>query len=170
MRSAVADGRWSSGRRWLRVLVMPMAILGAGLWIMQQQQTASKGDSVRVRVQVQDMMERVLRTDSCGPMIDATDPLIRESVVARVRGAVRGAEESARVVVVVESGDQSGQGTSATHTAFAGVCGGEPVGIAVTAPRGVGIAAVVSVFDLGAQARTRWQAECDMAASTLPAP
>jgi len=170
MQSAVADRRWSSGRRWLRVLVMPMAILGAGLWIMQQQKTASQGDLVRVRVQVQDMIERTLRTDACGPMIDATDPLIRESVEARVRGAVRGAADSSRVVVVVESGDQSGQGTSATHTAFAGVCGGEPVGIAVIAPRASGIPSVVSVFDLGAQARTRWQAECDVAASTLPAP
>lgn len=147
-----------------------MAILGAGLWIMQQQQTASQGDAVRVRVQVQDMMERTLRTGSCGPMLDATDPLIRESVAARVRGAVRGAGGLARVLVVVEIGDQSGQGTSATHTAIAGVCGGEPVGIAVLAPRGSGMASVVSVFDVGAQARVRWHRECEIAAGTLPAP
>lgn len=170
MRRAGTDGHWSSGRRWLRVLLMPMVILGAGLWILQQQQTAMQSDAVRVRVQVVDLMERTLRTDSCGPMIDATDPMLRESVSARIRGAVRGADGSARVVVVVESGDQSGQGTSATHTAFAGMCGSDPVGIAVVVPRGSGIASIVSVFDLGGQARGRWQAECDIAASTLPSP
>jgi len=170
MRMASADERWSSGRRWLRVLLMPIVVLGAGLWIMQQQQTALQSDAVRVKVQVQDLMERMLHSSSGGPMIDATDPLIRESVTSRIRGALRGASESARVLVIVERGDQSGQGTSATHTAFAGICEGEPIGIAVTMPRGSGTASVVSVFDIGADARARWQAECEIAAGTLPAP
>lgn len=170
MRSAVTDARWSGGRRWLRVLVMPMAMLGAGLWIMQQQQTASQGDVMRVQVQVREMMERTLRTDSCGPMVDATDPLLRETVTARVRQSVRSTDETARLMVLVEIGDQSGQGTSATHTALAGPCGGEPIGIAVQVPRGSGMASVVSVFELGPPARARWQSACEIAATTLPRP
>jgi predicted methyltransferase MtxX (methanogen marker protein 4) len=170
MRIASADERWSSGRRWLRVLLMPTVLLGAGLWIIQQQQTASQSDAFRVKVQVQDLMERMLHSGSGGPMIDATDPLMRGSVATRIRGALRGASESSRVMVLVEAGDQSGQVTFATHTALAGICESEPIGIAVTMPRGSGIASVVSVFDLGADARARWQAECEIAAGTLPTP
>lgn len=157
-------------RRWARVLVMPLAILAAGLWIMQHQRDASRADAVRVRVEVQDMIERALRTGDCGPVLEATDPLLRSSVAARVLqlGAGAPVQEGARVVVRVVDGDALGLGTPATHTAVAGVCGGTPVGLAVVVARGEGSAAVVGVFEPDAQAAALWRAECEVAASTVP--
>ena len=140
-RSLIA--RWRS----VRLIVMPLIIVGAGLWISSAQSRSANLETDRVRILLTQLLEESARGPAqLSNALQGSDPVVIEEFRLRLQRAA-GASKSKAALVIVQPGDfGAGALGSATHTALACYKDSERVAVRVIAISGDSQVKLVGVF------------------------
>ncbi len=108
--------RW----RGMRLIVMPIIILGAGLWISSMQSKIVEDQSDRVRL----VLMQIVEASAADPAhvlnsLKGSDPVVVDELRRRIMGAAAQSTQKAPLVVVRVGDFGAGAVGSATHTALA---------------------------------------------------
>lgn len=138
---------WIARWRGSRLVIMPLVILGVGLWIASVQGRSATVDSERVRIFLIQVLEETARDpQSTTHSLDASDSIIAEEFRSRMRGAASQLTMPAPLVEVRVGDFGVGTAGTATHTALACYRGGRGIAVRVIATPGESQIRIIGVF------------------------
>ncbi len=138
---------WISRWRGMRLIIMPVVILGVGFWISSVQSRTAEHESDRVQLFLRQVLEESARDPAqFSNALSASDPLLVEEFRGRLQRAVRESRHHVPRVVVRVGDFGAGAAGSATHTAIACYEDGTQIAVRVVATPGDSQLRLVGVF------------------------
>ena len=141
------QGNWIARWRGCRLIVMPLVVIGVGIWLSLIEGKSSAIESDRVRVfLIQVLEENALDAQASLKALDASEPIAAAEFRSRIRHSAS-ALISATPLIEVKVGDFGvGALGNATHTALACYRGGAPIAVRVISIPAENRIKIVGVF------------------------